>query len=122
MRRDDSSPAAYRKDVESPLREILEKVRSGIFKVAPKTEEGIRHGMLDYPSLANLAGQKAYVGLYVAPSVLEAHPELFPGVDRGRSCLRFTKLEQVKAKDLTKLLRAVRKFRKEQAAEQKATK
>ena len=116
MKRDDRSPAAYRKDVESPLREILEEVRSGIFKVAPKTEEGIRHGMLDYPGLANLAGQKAYVSLYVAAAVLEAHPELFPGVDRGRSCLRFKKLEQVKAKDLTLLLHAVRKYRKTQPA------
>ena len=43
MRRDDSSPEAYRADVEGPQRELLEAVREAVFDAVPKVEEGIHH-------------------------------------------------------------------------------
>jgi hypothetical protein len=55
MRRDDSSPEAYSNDVEGDLRMLLEAIRDLILEVVPDVEEGIGHGMLDYPGLANLA-------------------------------------------------------------------
>lgn len=112
MKRDASSPEAYRADVEEPQRALLEAIRDAIFDVAPDVEEGIEYGMLDYPGLANLAAQKRYVSLYVAASVLEAHASEFAGVERGKSCLRFKRLEQVDPKALRRLLRAVRAARK----------
>jgi uncharacterized protein YdhG (YjbR/CyaY superfamily) len=111
MRRDESSPKAYRNDVDGKLRPILEIVRDVIVAVDPEIEEDIGHGMLDYPGLANLAAQKNYVALYVAPTVLDRFKDDFPGVSRGKSCLRFTRIEQVDRDVLAKLLREVRAFR-----------
>lgn len=112
MRRDSRSPAAYRKDVQGPQRELLEAIREVIFEVAPDVEEGIEHGMLDYPGLANLGAQKNYVALYVAPPVLAEHRGDFPGVSMGKSCVRFQRPEQFEAKAVRRLLRDVRRLRK----------
>lgn len=116
MRRDARSPQAYRADVDGTLSEMLEAVREVIFEVVPDAVEGIGHGMLDYPGLANLAAQKDHVALYVAPAVLEKRKGDFPGVSAGRSCLRFRRMEQIDRAALAKLLRAVRAHRRGEAA------
>jgi hypothetical protein len=115
MRRDSSSPKAYRNDVEGPQRELLEAIRSVVLEVAPDIEEGIAHGMLDYPGLANLAAQKNYVALYVAPTVLEQRKSDFPGLSAGKSCLRFARADQFDRASVARLLREVRSFRKKEA-------
>jgi uncharacterized protein YdhG (YjbR/CyaY superfamily) len=111
MKRDASSPEAYCADVDGPERDLLEAIRRTILDEAPDLEEGIRYGMLDYPGLANLAAQKNYVALYVAPSVLDRHRENFPGVSAGKSCLRFSTSAQLDRVALRLLLRDVRKYR-----------
>ncbi len=73
----------------------------------PRFEEGLRYGMLDYPGLANLGAQKHYVALYVAPEVLKRHRSNFPGVDAGKSCLRFKRIDQANPKALVSLLEDV---------------
>ena len=104
MKRDSSSPKAYRNDVSGSQREILEAIRTVIFDVAPGIQEQIKYGMLDYPGLANLAAQKQYVALYVVPTVLAAHKAAFTGVNSGKSCLRFRKLGQADPQKLHALL------------------
>ena len=111
MRRDSSSPQAYRAAVEGDQRKLLDAIRSTILEVVPDVEEGIEYGMLDYPGVANLAAQKHYVSLYVAPAVLAEWKKQFPGASAGKSCLRFRKLEQVDREALTGLLEAVREYR-----------
>jgi len=113
MKRNASSPAAYRADVDGTQRDILEAIRDVIFEVCPEVQEGIEYGMLDYPGLANLAAQKGYVALYVAPPVLAHHEQHFPAVSAGKSCLRFKRLEQADPQALRALLRDVRKYRKQ---------
>ena len=81
MRRDASSPAAYRRAVSGDQRKLLEAIRTVVCEVAPDVREGIAYGMLDYPGLANLGAQKHYVALYVAPEVLKKHLEDFAGVE-----------------------------------------
>ena len=115
MRRDDRSPEACRGDVEGELRTMLEAIRELILEVAPEIEERIAYGMLDYPGLANLAAQKHYVALYVASSILAKRRADFPGVSRGKSCLRFKKLEQIEPDALKALLREVLAFRASEA-------
>lgn len=112
MKRDASSPAAYRADVGGTQKEILESIREVILAVDSKVEEGIEYGMLDYPDLANLAAQKDYVALYVVPPVLAEHKANFPGVSAGKSCLRFKRAEQADPKALRSLLRDVRSYRR----------
>lgn len=112
MRRDDRSPDAYRASVAGSHRDMLETIREVILEVAPDVEEGVGHGMLDYPGLANLAAQKHHVSLYVSPAVLDRHRGAFPGTSCGRSCLRFTKPEQVDRDALKALLEDVRDTRR----------
>lgn len=111
MRRDDSSPEAYIADVEGEQRKLLLAVRGVIRERHPDIGEGIAYGMLDYPGLANLAAQKNYVVLYVAPEVLAKHKANFPGADCGKSCLRLKSLGQFDADALAALLDEVRAFR-----------
>lgn len=112
MRRDDRSPETYRASIEGEQRDMLETVRDVIRDVAPDIQETIGHGMLDYPGLANLAAQKHHVSLYVMPEVLDRHRARFPGVDCGRSCLRFTRPEQLDQDALRTLLEDVRDTRR----------
>ena len=107
MRRDGSSPEAYRNDVMGEQRQILEAIRDAIFEVAPETDEIIEYGMLGYPGLANLAAQKHHLALYVKPAVLAEHREHFSGADRGKSCLRFRRLDQIDPERLRALLKDV---------------
>jgi hypothetical protein len=115
VRRDASSPEAYRTDVRSDgapaLVELFEAVRRTVLDEAPDVVEGIRYGMLDYPGVASLAAQKDYVALYVAPAVLDRHRDQFPGVGVGKSCLRFAKAEQLDRVALRRLLRDLRRHR-----------
>ena len=64
MKRDDSSPAAYRASVEEPWqKDLLAEIRTLIFEVAPDVDEYIEYGMLAYGDLATLAAQKLHVAL-----------------------------------------------------------
>ena len=74
MRRDASSPKAYCDDVKGAQRRLLDTIRALILEAAPDVDEGLRYGMLDYPGIANLAAQKNYVALYVAPAALAEEP------------------------------------------------
>jgi uncharacterized protein YdhG (YjbR/CyaY superfamily) len=111
MRRDDSSPEAYRDHVTGEQREMLETIRNAILSVAPDTEEIIEHGMLGYPGIANLAAQKHYVALYVRSAVLAKHRESFSVADCGKSCLRFRRLDQIDPKKLRVLVKDVLRAR-----------
>jgi hypothetical protein len=107
MQRDARSPDAYRNAAEGPQRELLDTIRGLVMEVAPGVVESIGHGMLDYPGLANLAAQKQYVSLYVAPSALDLHRDELAGINCGRSCVRFRRLEQVDPDVVPALLRDV---------------
>jgi uncharacterized protein YdhG (YjbR/CyaY superfamily) len=113
MKRDDRSPDAVRRLVKGHQAELLEALRTLVLETAPGLEEGIRYGMLDYPGLANLAAQKHHVSLYVAPCVLARHSAAFDGIDRGKSCLRYRRLDQVDPDRLRTLLEDVLETRRE---------
>lgn len=106
MQRNHGTPDAYCADVPAPQGLILARIRELLLAALPGQPEGLRHGMLDYPGVANLAAQKHYVSLYVPPAVLAAHGDHFPGVQRGKSCLRFRRVDQVHQPALEALLRA----------------
>ena len=111
MKRDAETPADYLAQVPEDQRALLEALRAVILRDHPDISEGLRYGMLDYPGLANLAAQKAYVALYVKASVLAEFRPRFPGLNCGKSCLRFKRLEQIDADTVADLLRAVRSAR-----------
>lgn len=106
MKRDDRSPEAYLADTPAEQREMLERIRAIVRQVAPGGPEGMRYGMLDFPGVCSLAAQKHHVSLYLPPPLLAAHAADFPGVDRGRSCLRFRRPNQLDEAALRRLLTA----------------
>lgn len=108
MQRDDSSPEAYRADVDGELSSVLEHVRSLVLQFADEADETIEYGMLAYPGIGNLAAQKNYVALYVAPQVLDNYRDRF--ADCGKSCIRFRYLNQVHDQTLRSLLTHVRQL------------
>ena len=107
MKRDDSSPEAYRRDVDGELSDMLETIRSTILEVAAGDDECIEYGMLDYPGIANLAAQKDYVSLYVRPEILDGFRDRFD-VDCGKSCLRFKRPDQIDRDLLVELIERLR--------------
>ncbi len=110
-----TTPKQYLAELADDQREIIDRIRKAIRKVAPKAKESMQYGMLDYPGLANLGVQKRYVSVYVVPKVLARHRKFFPGVDAGKSCLRFTRLDQVDPDAVVGLLKDVRDYRREAA-------
>ena len=116
MKREVETPADYLEALDGESLALVERIRDVIRVVAPEIDEGIRYGMLDYPGLANLGAQKRYVALYVAPEVLARHRDRFVGVDAGKSCLRFARLDQAEPLAIETLLRDVRSHREAQGA------
>lgn len=113
MKRDDRSPASYIDSVAGEQKSLLLEVRKVIFDVEPDSEEVIEYGMLGYPGLANLAAQKNYVSLYVAPKALAEYKKKYAGADCGKSCLRFRSMKQFDPAAVRDLLELVRKIRLE---------
>ncbi|GEM_PF-5500582 len=112
MHRDASNPKDYLAQLEGDQLVIVKALRKAIRRAVPKIEERIRNGMLDYPGLANVGAQMRYVALYVAPDVLKRHRKAFPGVDAGKSCLRFARSAQLDHEALVALLVDVHAYRR----------
>ncbi len=110
MRRDDSSPQAYRESVEGKLRATLERTRNLILDAAPDVDEGIKYGMLYYPGIGCLGAQKYYVSLYVHSTVLQEVRDSFTGLSCGKSCIRFTRPGQVDPGAVRRLVSALQSF------------
>jgi uncharacterized protein YdhG (YjbR/CyaY superfamily) len=117
MNRRADTPKQYLDSLEEDQLRIVKKIRKVIKKVAPKVVETIGYGMLDYPGYANLGAQKRYVSLYVVPKVLAKHKKNFTGLSAGKSCLRYTKIEQVDEAALAALLKDVGAYRAATKAE-----
>ena len=116
MKREAENPKAYLAGLEGEQLAIVKHLRKAIRKTMPRFVEELRYGMLDYPGLANVGAQKRYVALYVAPDVLKRHKPNFPGVDAGKSCLRFTKVAQADPAAVQALLEDVWTYRRENDA------
>lgn len=101
------SPAEYRKGVPEHQKKLLESIRTIILDLAPKADEQLGHGMLDYPGIANLGAQKNHVSLYVLPAVLGKHKNNFPKNACGKSCLRLKDMKQFDEDSIRDLLRDV---------------
>lgn len=89
MNRNDASPEVYRADVTGWRHAVIDGIRGFIWETDPVVEEGIKHGMLDYPGAAPLAVYKHYVRLYVVPAELDARCRRFSGLDFSKSGVRF---------------------------------
>lgn len=113
MQRKVASAAEYLQAIPPAQLPLVEHLRALIRQAAPQAREEIRWGMLAYDDaggLFALAAQKRYVSLYVmVPEALEKMEAELADVDRGKGCLRFTRLEGVPTKSIERLLKLAAK-------------
>jgi uncharacterized protein YdhG (YjbR/CyaY superfamily) len=80
-------------------RAALTELRGLIFDVVPDAVEGFQYRMPTYwyqgESLCAMASQKHYMSLYMDVELVEKHREGLAGLDVGKSCIRFRKLEKL---------------------------
>lgn len=94
-----TSVDAYLEGLVPHRREALTTLRSLVQEMAPEAEETMRYSMPTYEQdgavLCSFASQKHYMSLYMDVSLVEAHRDELAGLDVGKSCIRFKKLEQL---------------------------
>jgi uncharacterized protein YdhG (YjbR/CyaY superfamily) len=90
-------------------RAALAVVRSLVFETVPDAVESMRYRMPTYEFengvLCALASQKHYMSLYMDAELVEKHGEELAGLDVGKSCIRFRKLEKLPLDTVTAILR-----------------
>ena len=110
MQRNSASPEDYINSIEGSQKDLLVGIRDLIHEVIPDAEETIEYGMLGYSGIGNLAAQKNYVSLYVAPKALAAFKKEHPSSNCGKSCLRFGSDKDFDADAVHKLLSEVHRI------------
>jgi uncharacterized protein YdhG (YjbR/CyaY superfamily) len=112
MQRHVATPEEYLQLVPPEQLPLLEHLRALIREAAPQSREEIRYGMLSYDDgggLFGLGAQKHYVGLYIlATQALSEMAKELTGIDHGKACLRFKRLESVPTETIRRLLRHAR--------------
>ncbi|WP_293900332.1 iron chaperone [Phenylobacterium sp.] len=87
---------------------VLAKVREAAIRNLPDHVESMSYGMPTYrrdggPDFA-FNSQKQYISLYVSQRVHALNAAVLAGLDRGKSCIRFRKPEQIDLTLVEKLL------------------
>jgi uncharacterized protein YdhG (YjbR/CyaY superfamily) len=97
--------------VMTKLRELCKSTLKGF-------TESMQYGMPTYQRDGSAAGaafqsQKQYISVYLGcegiDEIKAAHPELWEGLDCGKSCIRFKKPEHVDFPRLKKMLTLIKK-------------
>ena len=101
----------YLGELTPERRAALETLRSVVFQVAPDAVETMRYGMPAYDvgdrELCLFASQKQYVSLYLDPSIVEKYRGELGGLNLGKSCVRFRKLEKLPLETIERMLQEV---------------
>ncbi len=91
--------AAYLQNLAPERRAALEHLRAMVLEVAPQATETMRYHMPTYhyqgEMLCAMASQKHYLSLYMDTGLIEKHKPALQGLDCGKSCIRFKKLEKL---------------------------
>jgi len=110
MRSESKTIDEYIAELEPIRREAIEGLRSMILKHTPDIDQSMDFGMPVFRfgdgkfDFVALASQKQYMSLYVKPEVLAKHKSKFKGLNLGKSCIRFRRLDQLALEDIELLL------------------
>jgi uncharacterized protein YdhG (YjbR/CyaY superfamily) len=89
----------YLDKIPPKRKEELEKTRVRIHQLFPDVEEVIEYNMPSFrrngKPIAHLASQVQYISLYIDPKVMDNHRDQLDKLNCGKSCLRFTKVENL---------------------------
>lgn len=101
--------ASYIAEVPAERRETMEKLRSLCQKNLSGYQEVIEHGMPGYKRNGSLelsfASQKQYIAIYAKPELAQEFRAELGAASIGKSCIRFSKPEQIDFKVIAKLLK-----------------
>lgn len=113
MQRNVASVEEYLQAIPAAQLPLVEHLRGLIRAAAPRAQEVIRWGMLSYDDdgmLCALAAQKRHVSLYMgAGDAMQSMAAELAGIDHGKGCLRFKKLDAVPTATIRKLLKRAAK-------------
>jgi len=104
--------SSYLEEIPEERRPALARLRELCRKCLVGYEEGIAYGMPSYSKsgmpAVSFASQKNYISLYVNPAIVQAHRAELAVASIGKSCIRFSKPEQIDFAVIEKLLVATR--------------
>ena len=89
----------YLENLEGERRSALAELRELILATVPEAAETLKYRMPTYEyadeALCAFASQKHYMSLYMDVELVEMHRQELTGLDVGKSCIRFRKLEKL---------------------------
>ena len=98
---------AYLQELTPERRAALETLREMVFEVVPEVVETLKYRMPTYEHggemLCAFASQKRYMSLYMDTALVEKYRNRLEGLNIGKSCIRFTRLEALPL-DLVRLM------------------
>lgn len=123
-----TTPKQYLANLTEPRRSDVTRLHALITKAVPKLEPVIVGGMLGYgpfhyryesgregdTAKICVASNASYISLYAMAAddegwLAERYKDRFPKAKIGKSCVRFKKVDDLDAKELTAFLKAVAK-------------
>jgi uncharacterized protein YdhG (YjbR/CyaY superfamily) len=90
----------YFQNLKNPKQhDELQTLRQFIREQLPDAQETLTYGMPTYEQngsvVVAMASQKNYMSLYMDMELVAAHQDQLGGLDCGKSCIRFKKLEKL---------------------------
>jgi uncharacterized protein YdhG (YjbR/CyaY superfamily) len=99
---------SYLESLGADRQAALARLRSLVFEVAPDAAETMHYRMPTYhfrhELLCAFASQKQYMSLYMDARLVEKYREKLQGLDIGKSCIRFKRMEQLPLGTIRKML------------------
>jgi uncharacterized protein YdhG (YjbR/CyaY superfamily) len=109
------TPDAYLEALDEDRRAQVEAIRRLVKKSVPRATEGIAWGMIGYAidgrPFAGVASHKSYLSLYLMdlytqPGLLEKHAAELSGLNMGKSCINFRRVEELPLDTIAAILKA----------------
>ena len=100
---------AYIREQDQERRTALEKLRELVLETVPDAVETTEYRMPTYDyagdMLCAFASQKHYMSLYMDTEVVDKHKNQLQGLDIGKSCIRFKRIEALPLDEVKLMLK-----------------
>jgi uncharacterized protein YdhG (YjbR/CyaY superfamily) len=101
--------SAYIQEQNPERRTALEKLRRLVLETVPHAVETMEYRMPTYDyagdMLCAFASQKHYMSLYMDTDVVDKHKNQLQGLDIGKSCIRFKRIEALPLDEVKLMLK-----------------
>lgn len=108
-----NSVPEFLKSLPEDRRRALTRLRTRVRAELPGLKESMRYGMPSYQDSSGTMrvafnSQRQYMALYICNvEFLKAHRQELDGLDCGKSCIRFVRLEQLPAETVSAILKDI---------------